>query len=159
MRPVLFYKYWIVYVNQKTREIAYHLRIPHQDLTYNMFMSSFKPQFHDYNKNLIERAKEHRRDMTPAERRMWYDILKNLPFRFLRQRVIGNYIADFYCAAKQLIIEVDGDSHFSEEAIAYDRERTTYFSGLNIKVVRFRNDEVLGNPDAVFEELSSLLNM
>jgi very-short-patch-repair endonuclease len=125
---------------------------------YNIPMSSFKPQFHEYNKKLIERAKNNRKEMTPAERRMWFDILKNLPYRFLRQRVIGNYIADFYCAAKQLIIEVDGNSHFSDEAIAYDNERTAYFSALNIKVVRFRNDEVLETPDAVFKELLRLLN-
>jgi very-short-patch-repair endonuclease len=90
-------------------------------------MSPFQPVFHDYNKNLIERARANRKEMTPAERRMWFDILKNLPYRFLKQRVIGNYIADFYCAAHQLVIEVDGDSHFNEEAIAYDLERTLTF--------------------------------
>lgn len=115
------------------------------------------PRFHDYNKNLIERAKANRREMTPAERRMWYDILKHLPFRFLRQRVIGNYIADFYCASNQLVIEVDGDSHFNEEAQAYDEARTAYFYGLGIHVVRFTNEEVMGNPDGVFESLKNLL--
>lgn len=88
---------------------------------------------------------------------MWYDILKNLPYRFLRQRVIGNYIADFFCASRQLIIEVDGDSHFTNEATAYDAERIAYFESLGISVVRFTNDEVMSNPDGVFEKVKDLL--
>jgi very-short-patch-repair endonuclease len=124
---------------------------------YNEFMSPFQPVFHDYNKNLIERARANRKEMTPAERRMWFDILKNLPYRFLKQRVIGNYIADFYCAAHQLVIEVDGDSHFNEEAIAYDLERTAYFFSLGIRVIRFTNNEVLQNSDGVFQEIKQIL--
>jgi len=120
-------------------------------------MSPYQPIFHEYNKNLIERAKANRKEMTPAARRMWYDILKNLPLRFLKQRVIGNYIVDFYCAACHLVIEVDGDSHFSEEAIAYDSERTAYFESLGIWVVRFTNTEVLQNPDGVFEQLKQFI--
>jgi very-short-patch-repair endonuclease len=120
-------------------------------------MSPFRPLFHEYNKDLIDRAKTNRREMTPAERRMWYDILKNLPYRFLRQRVIGNYIPDFYCASRHLIIEVDGDSHFTSEAQAYDAERTAFFDSLGIRVVRFTNDDVLGNPNGVFEQLKVLL--
>jgi very-short-patch-repair endonuclease len=113
--------------------------------------------FHDYNKNLIGRAKANRREMTPAERRMWFDILTHLPYRFLRQRVIGNYIADFYCASRKVIIEVDGDSHLTEEAIVYDSERTAYFASLGIRVVRFTNDEVMSNPDGVYGRLQDLL--
>jgi very-short-patch-repair endonuclease len=120
-------------------------------------MPPYHPIFHEYNKNLIDRAKDNRKEMSPAERRMWYDILKNLPYRFLRQRVIGNYIVDFYCAAYQLAIEVDGDSHYTEEAIAYENERTAYFAALGIRVVRFTNDEVLQNPDGVMEELKRVL--
>jgi very-short-patch-repair endonuclease len=120
-------------------------------------MSPFRLLFHEYNKNLIDRAKANRREMTPAERRMWYDILKNLPYRFLRQRVIGNYIPDFYCTSRHLIIEVDGDSHYATEAQAYDAERTAFFESLGIRVVRFTNDEVMENPDGVFEQLKVLL--
>ena len=113
--------------------------------------------FYDYNKNLLDRAKANRKEMTTAEKRMWYDVLKNLPYRFLRQRVIGNYIPDFYCAAHKLVIEVDGDTHFTEEAIEYDNERTAYFRSLGIRTVRFTNDEVLKNTNAVFEELKRIL--
>ncbi len=84
---------------------------------------------------------------------MWFDILKNLPYRFLRQRVIGNYITDFYCSSKHLVVEVDGDSHFTPEALAYDAERTAYFESLGIRVIRFTNDDVIGNSDGVYEQL------
>ncbi len=91
--------------------------------------------------------------MTPAERRIWFDILKNLPNRFLCQRVIGNYIVDFYCASKHLVIEVDGDSHYSPEALDYDAERTAFFEALGIRVIRFTNDDVIGNSDEVYDQL------
>jgi very-short-patch-repair endonuclease len=121
-------------------------------------MSAYRPIFHEYNKALIDRARNNRKDMTPAERRMWFDILKNLPYRFLRQRVIGNYIADFYCASKHLVVEVDGDSHFTPEALAYDAERTAYFDSLGIRVIRFTNDDVIGNSDGVFEQLKIVMD-
>jgi very-short-patch-repair endonuclease len=120
-------------------------------------MTRKSPLFHDYNRSLIESARDNRKEMTPAKRRMWYDILKNLPFKFMRQRVIGNYIVDFYCASKHLIIEVDGNSHFTTEAQTYDKERTLFFESLGIHVVRFTNDEVLGNVEGVFFNLDNLL--
>ncbi len=113
--------------------------------------------FHDYNKDLIPRAKDNRHEMTPAERRMWYAILKNLPYRFLRQRVIGSYIVDFYCAARQTAIEVDGNSHFTEDARAYDEERTKCLEGMGIRVIRYTNDEVMQNADSVYEDLKKQL--
>jgi very-short-patch-repair endonuclease len=120
-------------------------------------MTPRRPLFYDYNQDLIPRAKDNRHEMTPAERRMWFGILKNLPYRFLRQRVIGNYIVDFYCASRHLVIEVDGDTHFNTEAQAYDQERTNYLEGLGNRVVRFTNSEVVENPDGVFDELQRLL--
>lgn len=120
-------------------------------------MSPYRPMFHDYNGELIQRAKDNRREMTPAERRMWYAILKNLPYRFLRQRVIGNYIVDFYCASRQLAIEVDGDTHFTAEAIAYDEERTKFLEGMGIRVIRYTNDEVMHNAEGVYEDLKNQL--
>lgn len=115
------------------------------------------PRFFDYNKALISRAKANRKEMTPAERRMWYDIVPNLPAKIMRQRVIGNYIADFYCASRKRVIEVDGDSHFSSEAQEYDRVRTAFFESLGIKVIRYTNDEVLENSDGVLEDLIQIL--
>lgn len=80
---------------------------------------------------------------TPAEALLWNAVLKHMPVRFLRQRVIGNYIADFYCAKLRLIIEVDGAHHYTPEGLAYDAIRTAYFEGQGIRVVRFTNQEVM----------------
>jgi very-short-patch-repair endonuclease len=115
------------------------------------------PRFFDYNKKLIDRARENRKEMTLAERRMWYDIVPNLNVRVMSQRVIGNYITDFYCASRKLVIEVDGDSHFSDDAQEYDRIRTDYFDSLGIRVVSYTNDDVLGNPDEVLKDLVRIL--
>jgi very-short-patch-repair endonuclease len=120
-------------------------------------MSPNVTRFFDYNKALIERARDNRKVMNMAERRMWYEIVPNLPFTIMRQRVIGNYIADFYCASKMLVIEVDGDSHYTDDAQGYDRIRTDYFESLGIQVIRYTNDEVLGNPDEVLKDLLRVL--
>jgi very-short-patch-repair endonuclease len=120
-------------------------------------MSPQITRFFDYNKALIERARDNRKAMTIAERRMWYEIVPNLTFKIMRQRVIGNYIADFYCASKKLVIEVDGDSHYTDEAQGYDQIHTDYFESFGIRVVRYTNDDVLGNPDEVLKDLLRVL--
>lgn len=104
------------------------------------------PRFFDYNKTLIVRARANRKDIIP-----------NLPVKVMRQRVIGNYIADFYCASKKLVIEVDGDTHYTNEAREYDRERTAFFESLGIRVMRYPNNEVIENPDEVLEDLKRIL--
>jgi very-short-patch-repair endonuclease len=64
---------------------------------------------------LIARAKELRKKPTPAEKKLWQNYLRAFKFRVLRQRPINNFIVDFYCADLKLVIEVDGESHFTEE--------------------------------------------
>ena len=98
-----------------------------------------------------------RSNMTEPEKRMWYDCLKQLPQRFRRQRSFGPYIADFYCAGLKLVVEIDGDSHATADAIAYDAERTAFLAGLGLRVVRFSNREVMENLDGFFEKLRELL--
>ena len=98
-----------------------------------------------YNNKLKERARELRKNQTTAEKKLWYQYLNKSEYRFIRQRPIGNYIADFYSPSLKLVIEVDGDSHFTEEAKGYDAERTAYLEGLGIKVIRITNDDVLNN--------------
>lgn len=102
-----------------------------------------------YNPDLIAKARELRKNMTPAEKKLWYDYLRTFRFRVLRQRAIAFFIVDFYCAALKLAIEVDGDVHFTEAGKAYDAERTRILEGYGLKVIRFTNDEVLHNFDAV----------
>ena len=74
-------------------------------------------------------------------------------YKFRRQHSVGSYILDFYCPAVRLAIELDGDSHFSEEAIEYDRERTAYLNALQIRVLRFLNTEVYAEPDVGCERI------
>lgn len=107
-----------------------------------------------YTSALIPRAREMRSNMTEPEKRMWYQCLKPLPHRFRRQRPFGPYIVDFYCADLKLVIEVDGDSHETGGAIAYDAERTVYLEGLGLRVIRFSNYDVMHNIEGVFEKLN-----
>ncbi|AFZ59884.1 endonuclease domain-containing protein [Anabaena cylindrica FACHB-243] len=98
-----------------------------------------------YNPKLIERAKELRKNMTPAEKKLWNEYLKNFKFRVFRQRPIDNFIVDFYCPSLKLVIEVDGDSHFTPEGKNYDMERTEMLKGYGLKMMRFTNNDVLKN--------------
>ena len=68
-----------------------------------------------HNPVLTGKAKKLRRDMTKEERHLWYDYLRNYPVRFLRQKVIDQYIADFYCHAARLVVELDGSQHYEEK--------------------------------------------
>jgi very-short-patch-repair endonuclease len=104
-----------------------------------------------YNSDLVVKARELRKNMTSAEKKLWYDYLRSFQFRVLRQRPIAFFIVDFYCAALKLVIEVDGDSHFTEVGIAYDTERTAILEGYGLNVIRFTNNEVLHNFEAVCE--------
>ncbi|MGL4882707.1 MAG: endonuclease domain-containing protein [Waterburya sp.] len=116
-------------------------------MTQHNFITS---DFHlPYNRNLITKAKELRKNMTSAEKKLWYGYFRTFPLRILRQKPIDNFIVDFYCAKLKLVIEVDGDSHFSPEARVKDEERTNILQGYGLQVIRFTNDEVLGNFEAV----------
>ena len=96
-----------------------------------------------YNRDLVERARELRKHMTPAEAKLWREYLRHLDVSVLRQRPIDNFIVDFYIPSLKLVIEVDGDSHFSEQGRARDAERTRVLNGYGLRVVRFTNHEVL----------------
>ena len=96
----------------------------------------------DYNKALVPRAKDMRREMTQQERRLWYDFLREYPLRFRRQSVIYQYIADFYCDRAKLVIEVDGSQHAQPGAREYDRIRTLTLESIELAVLRFTNAEV-----------------
>ena len=115
--------------------------------------------FPSYKEGLIMRARELRRNMTKQERHLWYDFLRNHPSKkFYRQRPIGRYIADFYCEEVNLVIEIDGSQHGTDESIEYDNERTKYMNSVGIRVVRFLNDEVDNNFENVCDEINKLLS-
>ncbi len=89
--------------------------------------------------------------MTKEEKHLWYDFLKDYPVRFLKQKVIDNYIVDFYCHRARLIIEVDGAQHYEEKAITRDSIRTEKLEERNLLVVRLPNIYINRNfKDACF---------
>ena len=94
------------------------------------------------NENLKKYAVEMRKNQTDEEKKVWYQILKGRTPKFHRQRIIGNYIVDFYCPQLRLAIEIDGYQHFYEENIKYDNKRTEYIENLDIYILRFENTEV-----------------
>jgi very-short-patch-repair endonuclease len=107
-----------------------------------------------YNKNLVPLARENRRNPTPAETRIWNEVLRKrqlAQFKFLRQKPLDHFIVDFYCSKLGLVIEIDGDSH--AETAEYDRERTRVLGAYGLEVVRYTNDEVLRNIEGVYEDL------
>jgi len=89
--------------------------------------------------------------MTREEKHLWYDYLRKYPIKFLRQKVIGKYIADFYCAEVKLVVELDGSQHYEEKGIKKDAERTEFLEKYGIKVIRFTNREVNDNFRGVCE--------
>ena len=84
-----------------------------------------------YNRALVERARELRKNMTPAEKKLWNECLRHLDVSVSRQRPIDNFIVDFYIPSLKLVVEVDGDSH-SEQGKARDAERTSVLEGYGL---------------------------
>ena len=104
------------------------------------------------NQQLKGFARNGRKNQTPEERRVWYDYLNKVTPRFHRQRVIGNYIVDFYCPKLRVVIEIDGYQHYYEENREYDKIRTEYLENLGFVVLRFDNTDVIKDfPQVVFE--------
>lgn len=95
-----------------------------------------------YQRNLIPRAKELRKNATKEENHLWYDFLRHYPIRFQRQKTIGGFIVDFYCHAAKLVIELDGSQHYTQQGLAYDQERTAILQQYGIQVLRFSNRDI-----------------
>ena len=110
-----------------------------------------------YNPKLKERSRELRKNMTGPEKKLWLSFLKHHQLTFLRQKPLDNYIVDFYCASHKLIIELDGDTHFTEEQKIYDKERTAVFAHYGLHVLRFTNKEVASNFEGVCEKIQNSL--
>ena len=96
----------------------------------------------DYNKANIPLAKELRKNMTPWERKLWYEFLRSYPIRFQRQKAIGNFIVDFFCAQANLVVELDGGGHYYVKQQQADAERTRQLESMGLKVVRICNLDV-----------------
>ena len=91
--------------------------------------------------------------MTPWERKLWYELLRNYPVRVQRQKAIGNYIADFYCAKARLVIELDGGGHYTEEQLEKDAIRTKALESMNLTVLRICNIDIDNNFHGVCEQI------
>lgn len=108
---------------------------------------------------LKELAKKNKNNMTEAESYLWNFLYGNsLGVRFRKQQIIGDYIVDFACLSKQLVIEIDGGYHFTEEQITLDKIRTEYLNTLGFTVLRFTNEEVLSDIETVLEKITEALN-
>ena len=109
----------------------------------------------EYNKANIPLAKALRKTMTPWERKLWYGFLRDYPVRFQRQKAIGNYIADFYCAKARLVIELDGGGHYTTEQMQRDAVRTKALESMNLTVLRICNLDIDHNFSGVCEYIDS----
>ena len=116
-------------------------------------MKTFK--FIPYDKSLVLKARELRKNVTKAEEKFWIEILKNKKlekFKFTRQRPLGHFIVDFYCASLRLAIEIDGNIHKVQKI--RDAERDNFLKqSFGVKIIRYKNEDVLNNTNFVLEDL------
>ncbi len=108
-----------------------------------------------YQPELVSVAKSLRKNMTKEERHLWYDFLKTYDVKFVRQKVLGKYIGDFYCAEAKLVIELDGSQHYDEAEKEKDEARTAYLETLGLHVIRFPNNEVMNHFRGVCEAIDA----
>ena len=97
------------------------------------------------NNKLLNVAKILRRNMTPQEKHLWYDFLQKYPIKIYKQRIIDNFIADFYCHKALLVIEVDGSQHYTVEGKSYDEARTEILKKYGLYVLRISNKDIEEN--------------
>ena len=109
------------------------------------------------NDRLVDTAKNLRRNMTQQERRLWHTFLKQYPVRIYRQRIINNYVVDFYCHQARLVIELDGSQHYTDEGMIHDNERTEVLQRYGISVLRFSNRDVDENFRSVCEMIDRVV--
>jgi len=103
--------------------------------------------------NQLENARRLRREMTSQERKLWYLFLRKYPVKIYKQRIIGRFIVDFYCACAKLVIEVDGSQHYEPQGMAYDAERSVFLSTQGLEVLRFSNRDIDRNFSGVCEQI------
>ncbi len=109
-------------------------------------------------KILRPRSTELRLNATKQEKRLWFEFLRKYHVHFYRQRIVGDYIVDFYCPKANLVIEIDGSQHFEPDALEYDKLRTAFLEALGLHVIRFTNREVDENFDSVCQMIATEVN-
>lgn len=115
--------------------------------------------FFIHNLKEVEETRRYlRQNMTLEEKILWYSLKnKSLTYKFRRQHSIGNFIVDFYCPLRRLVIELDGNQHLDNKE--YDKERSEYFKSLDIRVIRFWNKEITSNLENVLSRIKYELNI
>ena len=106
-----------------------------------------------HNKKLRDNARTLRKSMTKEERHLWYDFLKDLPIMVHRQKIIGNYIVDFYIAEAKLVIELDGSQHFEEEGQKMDESRDAFLKSQGLTILRYANSDINQNFQGVCQDI------
>jgi very-short-patch-repair endonuclease len=110
-----------------------------------------------YNPNHLKRAENMRKNMMKPEKKLRFWFLQKHACKFYRQRMIDHFIVDFYCSQYDLVIEIDGESHYTDEAIDYDVMRTELLELYWLRVVRFTNNQVMNEFEAVCEKIDMRL--
>ena len=109
------------------------------------------------NSSLVPFARKLRKEMTKEERHLWYDFLRQYPVRFYRQKILGHYIADFYCAKAKLVVELDGSQHYEESEQIYDSIRSSFLENYDLLVLRIPNNAVNQNFEGVCTYIDSVV--
>ena len=110
------------------------------------------------NNNLLNIARILRRNMTRHEKHLWYDFLQHHPIKMYKQRIIDNFIADFYCHSARLIIELDGSQHYTNKGRVQDEARTEILERYGIYVLRFSNKDIDENFEGVCRMIDRVIN-
>ncbi len=105
------------------------------------------------NSKLTKCSQRLRKEMTAEEKQLWYQFIKKLPYTFHRQKVIGHYIVDFYCARAMLAIELDGTQHYEDAGKSADIERDAYLRSMGITVLRYSNRQINQEFSSVCEDI------
>ena len=105
----------------------------------------------------LENARRLRREMTPHERKLWYLFLRTYPVKIYKQRIIGSFIVDFYCASARLVIELDGSQHYEPPNMAYDAERSQFLTEQGLEVMRFSNLDIDMDFRGVCTQIDSII--
>ena len=110
-----------------------------------------------HNRDIVPIARMLRKNMTKEERHLWYDFLRTYPVRFSRQKILGKYIADFYSAKAQIVIELDGSGHYTQKGEQYDVKRTAFLEEYGLKVIRMPNTEINSNFRGVCQYIDDIV--
>ncbi|MCX6269553.1 MAG: endonuclease domain-containing protein [Bacteroidetes bacterium] len=117
------------------------------------------PIYSDTDPLILKMARENRKNLTPAERKLWEFLRKKkiIGMKFRRQHPVSRFIADFYCHQAKLIVEVDGGYHNDPEQVKYDKGRQNELENIGLMTIRFRNDEIEMDIQGVIERIKSVL--